>query len=48
MSNPRTSLARQRFNERRNDSPNRHVMRAVVFADLAIVFVVACGMAGWL
>jgi len=24
------------------------LIRAVVFADLAIVFVVACGMAGWL
>lgn len=41
------SAARRHY-ERRNDSPNRHVIRAVVFADLAIVFVVACGMAGWL
>ena len=46
--NHQISLARRRFNQRRNDSPNRHVMRAVVIADLAIVFVVACGMAGWL
>jgi len=46
--NHQISLARRRFNQRRNDSPNRHVMRAVVFADLAIVFVVACGVAGWL
>ena len=48
MSNPRTSLARQRFNERRNEIPDHVLMRAVVIADLAIVFVVACGMAGWL
>ena len=48
MSNPRTSLARQRFNERRNEIPDHVLMRAVVFADLAIVFVVVAGVAGWL
>jgi len=46
--NHQISLARRRFNQRRNEIPDRVLIRAVVFADLAIVLVVACGMAGWL
>ncbi len=46
--NHQISLARRRFNQRRNEIPDHVLIRAVVFADLAIVLVVACGMAGWL
>lgn len=46
--NHQISLARRRFNQRRNEIPDRVLIRAVVFADLAIVLVVACGVAGWL
>ena len=46
--NHQISLARRRFNQRRNEIPDHVLMRAVVFADLAIVFVVAVGVAGWL
>ena len=46
--NHQISLARLRFNQRRNEIPDHVLIRAVVFADLAIVFVVACGIAGWL
>jgi len=41
------SAARRHY-ERRNEIPDHVLVRAVVFADLAIVLVVACGMAGWL
>ena len=40
--------AARRYYERRNEIPDRVLIRAVVFADLAIVIVVACGIAGWL
>lgn len=40
--------AARRYYERRNEIPDHVLMRAVVFADLAIVLVVAVGVAGWL
>lgn len=40
--------AARRYYERRNEIPDHVLMRMVVITDLAIVLVVACGMAGWL
>ena len=40
--------AARRYYERRNEIPDRVLIRRVVVVDLAIVFVVACGVAGWL
>lgn len=41
------SAARLHY-ERRNEIPDHALIRAVVVADLAIVFVVVAGVAGWL